>query len=145
MADLTAAGAADLQASRLTRAGTGTQKGNHMKALVILNDAPYGSERTYNGLRLANSLVKQAGVDLKLFLIGDAAACAKSGQKLPAGYYNVQTMLGVTAKNGGRIGVCGSCMDARGIGESDLVDGASRSSMDELTAWSLEADKVFTF
>jgi uncharacterized protein involved in oxidation of intracellular sulfur len=116
-----------------------------MKALVILNDAPYGSERTYNGLRLANSLVKQPGVELKLFLIGDAAACAKSGQKVPSGYYNVQTMLGVTAKNGGRIGVCGSCMDARGMGEADLVEGASRSSLDELTTWSLEADTVFTF
>ncbi len=116
-----------------------------MKALVILNDAPYGSERTYNGLRVANSLVKQNGVEVKLFLIGDAVGSAKSGQKVPSGYYNVQTMLGVTAKNGGRIGVCGTCMDARGIGESDLVEGAARSSMDELTAWSLDADKVFTF
>jgi uncharacterized protein involved in oxidation of intracellular sulfur len=116
-----------------------------MKALVILNDAPYGSERTYNGLRLANSLLKEPGVDLRLFLIGDAAACARRGQQVPKGFYNVETMLGVTVKHGGRIGVCGSCMDARGIGEADLVDGAHRSSMDELTAWSLDADKVIPF
>lgn len=116
-----------------------------MKILAILNDAPYGSERTYNGLRIANSLVKQPGVDLKVFLIGDAVGSARSGQKLPTGYYNVQTMLGVTVKNGGLIGVCGSCMDARGIGDSDLVEGARRSSMDELTAWSVEADKIITF
>jgi len=116
-----------------------------MKTLVILNDAPYGSERTYNGLRIANSLVKQPGVALKVFLIGDAVASARSGQKVPTGYYNVQTMLGVTVKSGGLIGVCGSCMDARGIGDSDLVEGARRSSMDELTAWSVEADKIITF
>jgi uncharacterized protein involved in oxidation of intracellular sulfur len=105
-----------------------------MKALVVLNDAPYGSERTYNGFRLANSLLKQPGVDLKVFLIGDAVGCAKSGQQVPKGHYNTETMLGVTAKSGGRIGVCGSCMDARGLGEPDLVEGAHRSSMDELTA-----------
>ncbi len=116
-----------------------------MKALLILNDAPYGSERTYNGLRLANSLLKQPGVDLKVFLIGDAVACARRGQQLPKGYYNIETMLGVTVKSGGRIGVCGSCMDARGIGESDLVEGAHRSSMDELTVWSLEADTIIPF
>ena len=116
-----------------------------MKVLVILNDAPYGSERAYNGLRLAGSLVKQDGVDLRVFLIGDAVACARSGQKVPPGYYNVQTMLGATAKHGGRIGVCGSCMDARGIGEPDLVEGAHRSSMDELTTWSIEADRIITF
>lgn len=107
-----------------------------MKTLIILNEGPYGSERTYNGLRLANSLSKQPNINLKIFLIGDAASCARRGQQVPRGYYNIETMLGVTVKNGGQIGVCGSCMDARGIGESDLVDGAHRSSMDELTAWS---------
>ncbi len=116
-----------------------------MKTLVVLNEAPYGSERAYNGLRLATSLAKQEGVDLNLFLIGDAVACAKSGQKAPSGYYNIQTMLGALAKRGGRIGVCGSCIDARGIGESDLVEGAHRSTMDELTAWTIEADRVITF
>ncbi len=116
-----------------------------MKVLVILNDAPYGSERAYNGLRLAGSIVKQDGVDLRVFLIGDAVACARSGQKVPSGYYNVQTMLGGMVKHGGRIGVCGSCMDARGIGEPDLVEGAYRSSMDELTTWSIEADRIITF
>lgn len=116
-----------------------------MKALIILNDAPYGSERAYNSLRLANSLAKQDGVELKVFLIGDAAACAKAGQKVPSGYYNVETMLRGVTKRGGRVGVCGSCIDARGIGEADLVEGAHRSSMEELTAWTLEVDKIITF
>lgn len=116
-----------------------------MKTLIILNDAPYGSERAYNGLRLANSLAKQDAADLTLFLIGDAVSCAKSGQKVPTGCYNVQTMLAAAAKRGGRIGVCGSCIDARGIGEADLVEGTHRSSIDDLTTWTVEADKVISF
>ena len=116
-----------------------------MKTLVILNDAPYGSERAYNGLRLAGSLARREGVALRVFLIGDAAACARRGQKVPAGFYNILTMLGAVAKHGGVIGVCGSCMEARGIGEADLVEGAHRGSMDRLTDWTLEADKVVVF
>src|SRR5574340_1186782 len=109
-----------------------------MNTLIILNDAPYGTERSYNGLRLGGSLARQSDAHLKVFLIGDAVACAKSGQKVPNGYYNVQTMLGAIVRHGGTVGVCGSCMDARGIAESELVEGAHRSSMDELTAWTVE-------
>jgi uncharacterized protein involved in oxidation of intracellular sulfur len=114
-----------------------------MRVLAILNDAPYGSERTYNGLRLAGSLAKR-GTDVRVFLIGDAVSAAKRGQKVPAGYYHVETMLRAVAKHGGRIGACGSCMDARGIGDAELVEGVSRSSLDELTAWTLEADRVIS-
>jgi len=116
-----------------------------MKLLFLLNDAPYGSERTYNGLRLARTAAHKPGVEVKVFLIGDAVAAAKRGQTLPTGYYNVGTMLDGLIKHGGVVGICGSCIDARGIGESELVGGAGRSSMDELTAWTLEADKVLVF
>jgi uncharacterized protein involved in oxidation of intracellular sulfur len=116
-----------------------------MKTLLILNDAPYGSERTYNGLRLAGSLSRQENAQIKVFLIGDAVASAKAGQKVPSGYYNVSTMIGAVLRHDGAVGVCGSCIDARGIGDTELVEGARRSSMDELTAWTLEADKVLVF
>lgn len=115
-----------------------------MKTLMILNDAPYGSERSYNGLRLAGSLARQ-GAELRLFLIGDAVACAKAGQKVPSGYYNTQNMLGAVLRTGGAVGVCGSCIDARGIAESELLVGTRRSTLDELTAWTQEADRVLTF
>jgi uncharacterized protein involved in oxidation of intracellular sulfur len=116
-----------------------------MKVLFILNDPPYGTERTYNGLRLARSAVHKDGVQVKVFLMGDAVAAAKSGQNVPSGYYNVGTMLEGVIRNGGVVGTCGSCIDARGIGEGELVEGARRSFMDELTAWTLEADKVLVF
>lgn len=116
-----------------------------MKTLVILNDAPYGSERTYNGLRLAGSLARQEGTQVKLFLMGDAVSAAKSGQRVPAGYYNVATMLGAVLRRGGAVGACGTCIDARGITDTELVEGAHRSSMEELTGWTLDADKVLVF
>jgi uncharacterized protein involved in oxidation of intracellular sulfur len=113
--------------------------------LVILNDGPYGTERSYNGLRLALSLARREGEQLRVFLIGDAAACARAGQKVPHGYYNVEVMLRNIGREGAQVGVCGSCMDARGIAPTDLVEGAQRSTMDELTDWSLWADRTLVF
>jgi uncharacterized protein involved in oxidation of intracellular sulfur len=116
-----------------------------MKLLFVLNDPPYGTERTYNGLRLARATVHQTGVEVRVFLIGDAVAAAKDGQKVPGGYYNLGTMLEGLVKHGGVVGVCGSCIDARGVAEAELTAGARRSSMDELAAWTLEADRVLVF
>ncbi len=116
-----------------------------MKILITLNDPPYGTERSYNGLRLANSLAKQEDVELKLFLIGDAASCAKKSQKVLRGYYNIEIMINGVARRGGEIGVCGTCMDARGIEDGELNEGAKRSTLDELTKWNLWADKIIAF
>jgi len=117
-----------------------------MKTLFILNDAPYGTERSYNGLRLAGALSKAEGEEVKLFLMGDAAACAKGGQKVPEGFYNIQIMLGRVVRNKGEVGVCGTCMDARGITDPELADGgARRSTLAELTSWTQWADKVVVF
>lgn len=116
-----------------------------MKVLIVLNEGPYGSERSYNGLRIAGALAKQEGVELRLFLIGDAANCAKAGQKVPQGYYNVEHMLSIVTRRDAAVGVCGTCMDARGIADADLTPGTHRSTMDELTAWTLDADKVLVF
>jgi len=116
-----------------------------MKTLFILNEAPYGNERSYNGLRLAGSLSKAEGEEVKMFLIGDAAACAKAGQKVPEGFYNIQVMLGRVVHNNGQVGVCGTCMDARGIAESELSEGTHKSTLAELTTWTQWADKVIVF
>jgi uncharacterized protein involved in oxidation of intracellular sulfur len=115
------------------------------KTLFILNDPPYGTERSYNALRLAGSLSKREGEDVKVFLLGDAASCAKKDQKVPQGYYNVEVMLRAVSRRGGEIGVCGSCMDARGITEPELADGTHRSTMEQLTDWIRWADKSVVF
>ena len=117
-----------------------------MKTLFILNDPPYGTERSYNALRLAGTLASRSGHEIKVFLIGDAASCAKSGQQVPEGFYNIQLMLNKAIRAApGSVGVCGTCMAARGISETDLAAGTHKSSMAELAEWSEWADKVLVF
>ncbi len=117
-----------------------------MKFLFILNDPPYGTERSYNALRLAGTLVGRQGNEVKVFLIGDAASCAKAGQKVPEGYYNLLVMLNKVIRAAeGSVGVCGTCMTARGIADAELVEGSHKSSMVELAEWSEWADKVLVF
>ena len=113
--------------------------------LFVLNDPPYGTERSYNGLRLAGSLARKEGDQVRVFLIGDAAACAKAGQKVPQGYYNLEVMLRSVWRRGGEVGVCGTCMDARGIADTELAEGCRRSTMDELTDWTQQADRILVF
>lgn len=117
-----------------------------MKTLFILNAAPYGSENSYNALRLAGTLLGRPDNEVKVFLIGDAASCAKSGQKVPEGFYSIQVMLNkVIRAAAGSVGVCGTCMTARGLAEAELVDGAHKSTMAELAEWTEWADKVLVF
>ncbi len=117
-----------------------------MRALFILNDPPYGTERSYNALRLANALAKnEASTEVTLFLQADAVSCAKKGQKTPDGYYNLERMLRRFTTGAHKLLLCGTCMDARGLSEGDLIEGARRSTMDELAAATLQADKVLVF
>ncbi|MDP2227048.1 MAG: DsrE family protein [Moraxellaceae bacterium] len=117
-----------------------------MTTLIILNDPPYGSERDYNGLRLAHALTKadQANT-VTVFLMADAVVAAKTGQRTPDGYYNIERMLRRVVAGGGQVLLCGTCMDARGLGEAEVLEGARRSTMDELASMTIAADKVLIF
>jgi uncharacterized protein involved in oxidation of intracellular sulfur len=115
------------------------------KTLFVLNDPPYGTERSYNALRLASSLSKIAGEEVRLFLMGDAASCAKTGQKVPEGFYNLQLMISKVLRANAEVGVCATCMDARGITDPELIEGIRRSTLAELTSWTQWADKVLVF
>lgn len=112
--------------------------------LFIINDAPYGSERAYNALRLAGTLAGREGQQVRIFLMADAVACGKAGQKVPEGYYNIQLMLGKVLRKG-EVALCGTCMDARGVSDVDIVEGARRSTLVQLADWTIEADKVLVF
>lgn len=116
-----------------------------MNVLVILNDAAYGNERSFNALRLATALAKRDEVQLRVFLMGDAVGCALSGQQTPEGYYNLARMLkGLIARHA-EVGLCGTCLDTRGLASAKFVEGAERSTMDELAEWVTWADRVLTF
>ncbi len=116
-----------------------------MDALMIINGSAYGLDSTYNAIRLAVSMSKRDGVTMTVFLMGDGVTAAMAGQKTPDGYYKLDRMLSVVTRNGGAILCCGTCMDARGITEAMLTEGARRSTMEELTDATLAADKVLVF
>ena len=117
-----------------------------MKTLFIINDAPYGTEKAYNALRLAMALQKEhPQIEVLIFLMADAVTCALSQQKTPQGYYNVERMIKAVINKGGQIKICGSCCEARGLSQLALIDGTEISTMSQLAQWVVETDKVLTF
>jgi len=117
-----------------------------MNILILINDAPYGTEKAYNALRLAMTLQKDhPSVQASVFLMADAVACAVPSQNTPQGYYNIERMLKSVLSKGGKVKACGTCADARGIRNLQLIEGVEISNMSELAQWTVEADKVFTF
>ena len=117
-----------------------------MKTLIIVNDAPYGSEKAYNAFRLVLTLQKeQADAELWIFLMADAVACALPGQKTPNGYYNLERMIKGMVNKGAQIKACGTCADARGLREVQFIEGVELSTMSQLAQWVADADKVLTF
>jgi uncharacterized protein involved in oxidation of intracellular sulfur len=117
-----------------------------MKLLIVINDAPYGTEKAYNALRLANQVLKDHdGKEVYIFLMADAVACSLTEQKTPDGYYNIGRMINLFLAKGGQVKACGTCMDARAVNEKMLIKGVYRSNMTEFAQWSIDADKVITF
>jgi uncharacterized protein involved in oxidation of intracellular sulfur len=116
-----------------------------MQVLIILNDPPYGSERSYQGLRMADALLKiEEELDLTVYLQGDAVGCAKKGQQTPDGYYNLERMLRPVLRRG-TVMACRTCMEARGLTEADLMDGVRKTTLGELAQITLEADQVLIY
>ena len=116
-----------------------------MQMLIILNEAPYGQERSFHGLRLADALLKlEDDLDLTVYLTNDAVLCAKTGQKTPNGYYNIERMLKPILRKGD-VMACRTCMEARGLTQGDLMEGVRETTLGELAQLTLEADKVLAF
>jgi uncharacterized protein involved in oxidation of intracellular sulfur len=116
-----------------------------MNVLIICQGPAYGDERSYNGLRLAGALAKRDESRVKVFLIGDAVACAVAGQKVPDGYYHLDRMIIAAGNHDAEIGCCATCMDARAIASEQLTAPAHRATLDDLADWVLWADKTVTF
>jgi uncharacterized protein involved in oxidation of intracellular sulfur len=120
--------------------------GNKMKILIIINDAPYGTEKAYNALRMAMTLQKEhQEMEIKIFLLADAIFCAILNQKTPNGYYNIERMLKSVIQYGGEVKACGGCSEARGINELVFIEGVQLSNMKEFSQWTVECDKILTF
>lgn len=117
-----------------------------MKHLIIINDAPYGTEKAYNGLRLAMSLQRERPEDrVRIFLMADAVGCGLPGQDTPDGYYNVQRMLAAVVAKGGQVRACGTCARARGMADLEMIEGVVIGTMKDLTEWVATSDRVVSF
>jgi uncharacterized protein involved in oxidation of intracellular sulfur len=117
-----------------------------MKILFIINDAPYGTEKAYNALRMAMTIQKEdETAEVRVFLMADAATAALPNQNTPQGYYNIERMIRSVISKGGKVKICGTCAEARGIKDLKLTEGAELSTMKELVQWALESDKTLTF
>lgn len=116
-----------------------------MKILFILNDSPYSSQRSYNGLRLALSMAKSQQTRLRVFLFGDGVICGLSQPAPLSAFYNVQELLNGLAQRNAQIGACKTCLEQRGIGDEMLLSVVKRSTLDDLTAWTEDAEKVLAF
>jgi len=117
-----------------------------MKVLLIINDAPYGTEKAYNALRLAMTLQKEhTDVEVRIYLMADAVTCALPAQSTPQGYYNIERMLKAVITKGAQVKACGSCVEARGLRQLTLIEGVEVSTMSQLTQWIVDSDRVLTF
>lgn len=116
-----------------------------MRVLMIVHDPPYGSERPYQALRLADALLKmEEGLDLTVYLTADAVLCAKMGQTTPDGFYNIERMLKPVLRKGA-VMACRTCMEARGLAKTDLMEGVIETRLGDLAQLTLEADQVLVY
>lgn len=117
-----------------------------MKILIMISDAPYRTEKAYNALRLAMNIQKESTeTEVTIFLMADAVGCALPNQNTPQGYYKIERMMKAVLMKSGYVKSCGTCLNARGLTDVKLIEGATRSNMKELTEATLSADKVISF
>jgi len=111
---------------------------------MIINEAAYGKERAWNALRLAMALMIKS-VKVNIFLLEDGVTVAKKGQRPPEGYYNLEKMLAQLVQSGAKVRACGTCLQARGLSQKDLVPGVEVGKMLDLAEWIKESKSVLSF
>ncbi|MCG6201616.1 DsrE/DsrF/TusD sulfur relay family protein [Psychromonas antarctica] len=114
--------------------------------LFILNDGPYGSEKTFNALRLALNIKEEYGsrVAINIFLMSDSVTAGLPNQRVSEGY-NIEQMLEILLAQGAQLKLCKTCTDGRGVSDLPLIEGAQISTLIELSRWTFSADKVLVF
>jgi sulfur relay (sulfurtransferase) complex TusBCD TusD component (DsrE family) len=108
------------------------------KLTIILQEAPYGSEKAYNAFRYASALLANQ-VIVNVFLLADGVGVAKRGQKTPTCYYNTANMLGDLFARGVKVKTCETCCAARGLSQQELIEGVEIGRLIDLAHWKKEA------
>lgn len=112
---------------------------------VIIFEAPYVKERAYTGLRFVRTCVFE-GHKTNLFLIENGVYVAKKDQKPSASTgANLAEYLTDVIKDGVEVKACGVCLQARGLLESDLIEGVKSATMNDLVEWTTNSDKIISF
>lgn len=116
------------------------------KLLFILNESPYGTEKTFNALRLAVNLQEEYGKDvrIKAFFFSDSVLSGLAGQEPKEGT-NIGQILEIFVAQGGEAKLCTTCTKARGITHLPLIESITLGTLDDAAAWILWADKVINF
>lgn len=114
------------------------------KILIVAHASPYGTEKLFNALRIALSLKEQENeaVSLNVFLMSDAIFGALRNQKTPDLTYNLQQMFEILVAQNTPLLLCKTCAEARGVSSDMLIEGAQIGTLNQLTEWTLAADKV---
>ncbi len=118
-----------------------------MKILIIFNREPYDkTDVTWNGLRLARKLMEN-GNEIRIFLMNDAVDMARDACKPPEGYdQDLSKMLKELTDQGAEVKVSGTCMVRCRIHKTHpYFEGAEKSTMQALSEWVIDSDKVITF
>ena len=118
-----------------------------MKNLFIFNNQPYnGTDIIWNALRLATSLHKKGEI-VKIFLMNDAVDLARDCTIKPDFYeYDLVDILKKLYQNGVELKVCGTCMARCGINKNQpYFNDDVKGTMDILTNWVIDSDKILTF
>ncbi len=117
-----------------------------MKILIIINDAPYGTEKAWNALRIAMQFQRDLEkVEVRVFLMSDGVICSIPNETTPNGFYNIEKMMEAVIQKGGKIWLCTTCGEARGLKTLKLIEGAEWSGMKELTQWIADSDKIINY
>jgi len=111
---------------------------------ILITEAAYGKEKAWNALRLAMAMMVK-DVKVNIFLIEDGVTVAKKGQRPPEGYYNLEKMLAELVQNGAKVRACSTCLQARGLSQSDLVQGVEAGKLLDLVQWVKESKSVLSF
>jgi len=92
-------------------------------------------------VKLAETAVEK-GHKVDLWVSGNATMIAKTNAKDFQDYSYVADNLKELMEKGVQVTVCEACMEARGYGAADTVEGMNRKSMDWFLASAFDADRV---
>jgi len=118
-----------------------------MSILIIFNHQPYdGGDIAWNGLRLAKTLHKK-GEEVKIFLMNDAVDLARDTTAKPEFYeFDLVQILKELYEDGVKLKVCGTCQARCGLNKNQpYFNDEIKGTMDDLSNWVVNSDKILTF